>query len=181
MKDITKEKLYLIIPIVLLVAIAVIIYLYFVHSPVASNSKSRLPQISAPELLHPDQRFTNSTVLNNSNGSLVVFWNASCEGCLNQHKLLLYIASTRLIPIYGIDSHDSLQIARHYIAEYGDPYKAIALDQSGTVGLLFDIQALPTSFLVDKKGIVRDEVFGVITPVIWFHRLEPEIEKLEKK
>lgn len=180
MDQITKEKIYMIFPAVLLAIIAILIYLRFVHViDTKAPNNEQLPQLMVPLLFHPDKDLTNGIF--DGHVGLIVFWQSDCEKCKEQHELLMYIANSHLVPIYGIDYEDSPSKAKAYLESQGNPYQAIAVDSSGRVGLLLNLQSIPETYVVDKTGRIRDMVPGPLTPIIWFDRVKPEIEKLKSE
>lgn len=181
MQDTTKEKLaFLLIPVCAIIIIAIIIYIYYVQPPKPIQSLGQtLPQLSAPELLSPDKQFSNALL--DHRIELISFWSSDCKDCEEQQNLLMFLASAHLVAIYGIDFQDSSKKAKKFLMKHGDPFKAIAVDKNGRIGILLGINTIPETFLVDQHNKVRDEIIGPITPIIWFDRLKPEIENLRKK
>jgi cytochrome c biogenesis protein CcmG/thiol:disulfide interchange protein DsbE len=178
MEQITKEKIYMIFPAILLVIIAILIYYRFVHMPSKKSPvNEHMPQISAPLLLRPNEQMTNNSL--GGKVDLIVFWQSNCVQCKEEHELLMYIATSHLVTLYGIDFKDNPNKARAYLKAAGNPYKAIAIDHDGRIGLLLNLQTVPEAYLVDKHGVIRDVIPGPITPIIWFDRLQPEIEKMK--
>jgi cytochrome c biogenesis protein CcmG/thiol:disulfide interchange protein DsbE len=93
----------------------------------------------------------------------------------------MFLANAHLITVYGVDFRDTPQNAKKFLIKHGDPFKAIAVDDDGRIGLILGINTIPETFLVDKHGKVRDEIIGPITPIIWFDRLKPEIEAIKNQ
>ena len=178
--EITKEKLWMVLTAVLLIILAVFIYLYFIRQPEPKKILGKpVPAFSAPELYHPYTPFTDATL--DHKVDLIIFWNSSCQACMEEHDLLMYIASTHLVTLYGIDFKDNSKAAKAYLHKNGNPYKAIAVDSKGRIGLLINLQRVPEVFVIDKNGVIRDDIAGPVTPVIWFNHLVPEINKLNKE
>lgn len=177
--QITKEKLWIAVVAILLFIIAIVIYFYYVSSPEPKKEiQHRLPAFAVPELFHPDTFFRNKTLDNKVD--LVIFWNSSCQACMEENNLLMYIASTHLVTLYGIDYKDNSNKAKAYFKKHGDPFKAIAVDSKGHIGLMMHVQNTPETFVIGKHGVIKGEFSGPITPIIWFNELMPEINKLDK-
>ena len=180
MQDITKEKLFLLIPIFAIIIVAIIIYIYYIQRPKLEHIVNhQLPQISAPELLSSNKQFSNSLLKHHI--ELITFWNSKCDSCQEQQNLLMFIANAHMIAIYGVDSHDTSKNAKKFLIKHGNPFKAIAVDKNGRIGLMMGINSIPETLLVNDKGAIRDDMVGPITSVIWFDKLKPEIEKLKKQ
>jgi peroxiredoxin len=65
------------------------------------------------------------------------------------------------VVVLGINStvQDSQQAARDFAAEYGLTFP-IALDREGEVTRLYQVRALPSTFFIDRAGIIRRLVIG---------------------
>lgn len=178
--EITKEKLWMLATAILLIILAVFIYLYFVNTPTSKKIIGQpVPAFSAPKLYHPYTPFTESSL--DHNVDLMIFWNSSCQACMEQHDLLMYIASTQLVTLYGIDFQDHSDSAKAYLKKHGNPFHDIAVDSEGHIGLLVNLHSVPEVFVVDKNNVIRDKIAGPISPTIWFDRLIPEINRLSQE
>jgi len=56
-----------------------------------------------------------------------------------------------------VDKHSKLDID---FANKYDPNYTIALDPDAEVMGMFDIAAMPTSFIIDRKGVVQHRIVG---------------------
>src|SRR5579859_4839243 len=65
--------------------------------------------------------------------SLLNVWGSWCVACRDEHPVLMQLAAAKVIPIYGLDYKDDRPAALDMLAKQGDPYNAIAFDQSGDV------------------------------------------------
>lgn len=180
LSKIIKEKHVITLIALLLTAIAVIIYFYFIRLPVQQVAiGSSLPSISVPNLLNEKKPITNSSLSHHI--KLMIFWNTSSLECNEQQDLLKYIASTKLVNLYAIDASDQFEQALAYLKKYGNPFTAVAMDKNNYISLLLDIQKIPTAILIDQHNIIKDRLTGPITPAIWFNHLVPEINQLSHK
>ena len=59
----------------------------------------------------------------------------------------------------NLTAQDSKQDAALFAQEVGVTFP-IALDLDNSVGNLYRVTALPTSFLVDRKGVIRSVIVG---------------------
>ena len=56
-------------------------------------------------------------------------------------------------------NQDSISNARSFVNELGLSFP-ILLDREGLVSKLYHLRALPTSFFIDKNGIIQEVVIG---------------------
>lgn len=108
--------------------------------------------------------------------SLVNIFASWCVPCRVEHPVLVEMAKRGDIKIYGINNKDAAEDARHYLANLGQPYRAIGADTSGRVSIDWGGYGVPESFVVDNEGIIRFKWTGPITPDV-LKSLNAEIEK----
>ncbi len=132
-----------------------------------------LPGIAA---INPESGGFASTVFRGQPALINVFasW---CSACPPEHPMLGRIKAEG-VPVYGIAWKDKPADTRDWLAKLGNPYTAIAADESGRTAIDLGVTGAPESFIVDKAGRVRYKVVGAITPEIWDATLKPLIAKL---
>lgn len=104
-----------------------------------------------------------------------------CTACQIEHPLLLEIDKNKIIPIVGLNYKDKPEDAQKWLDRRGNPYQMVAVDPSGKIGIDYGVYGVPESYLIDKKGVIRDKIVGPITSNIWNDRLLVQIEKLSKE
>jgi len=132
-----------------------------------------------PDIKNPDKRITNKDFLGKV--SLFNFWATWCPTCRQEHPLLVDFAKRTNVPIYGVNHKDDRKEALRWLQAYGDPYLANAFDPQGTIGIDYGVIALPETFLIDKKGIIRFKKAGPISSKDIEETLLPLIKKLEQE
>ncbi len=93
------------------------------------------------------------------------FWASWCPPCQAETPVLREIATTyrdRGLVIVGIEVQETVEDGRRYARRYGLPY-SIGADVSGDIFHLYRVFALPTQFLIDTDGVIRQVVNGPIT------------------
>jgi peroxiredoxin len=128
------------------------------------------PGIEAPQqgFLAPD--FTLETIegvtLSELRGHpiLLNFWASWCPPCRQEMPAMErmyqeYKDTGFIILAVNTTFQDTLAEAQSFIKANGLNFHVL-LDQSGEVSNLYLIQAMPTSFFIDKEGIIRDVVIG---------------------
>jgi cytochrome c biogenesis protein CcmG/thiol:disulfide interchange protein DsbE len=98
---------------------------------------------------------------------LLNVWGTWCPQCRVEHDMLLEIARTGSIPIIGLNWKDEQMLAQRWLAELGDPYDVVPVDQDGQVAVEWGVYGAPETFLVDGQGIVRHRHVGAMTQEVW--------------
>ncbi len=132
-----------------------------------------LPPIEGFELGLASTDFVGEVVLLNYFGS----W---CPPCLIEHPMLMQIARSGLVPVYGIDWKDEPGDGARWLARYGNPYQRIGDDASGRLAIEFGLTGAPETFIIDREGRVRYRHVGIITEEIWEEELRPRVEALQR-
>jgi cytochrome c biogenesis protein CcmG, thiol:disulfide interchange protein DsbE len=86
---------------------------------------------------------------------LVNFFASWCVPCRGEHPLLERLAEQEHVPIYGIAYRNKPGDAQQFIAQLGNPYRGIGVDEKGRVGIDFGITGVPETFVLDKTGTIR--------------------------
>ncbi len=111
--------------------------------------------------------------------SLLNVWATWCVSCRAEHEVLMALANSNKVPIYGLNYKDKREDALRWLKIYGDPYVANAFDGDGRVGIDWGVYGTPETFLIDQQGVIRHKVIGPMTGEILQQQLFPLIEKLQ--
>ena len=103
---------------------------------------------------------------------LVNFWASWCVPCRAEHPHLEALAAEG-VPIYGINYKDAPADAMRFLAELGDPYRAIGADE-GRTAIDWGVYGVPETFVLDGDGQVVLHHRGPLTPEV----IEAEIRPL---
>lgn len=136
-----------------------------------------VPSFDYPTLMNPSQDVTNKLFLGHV--SLLNVWATWCITCKAEHGQLMEIARSGVVNIYGLNYKDDRAKAVKWLKTEGDPFKKVIYDPKGNLAINLGVYGTPETFVIDKKGIIRDKVIGPISPQVWQDRLLPEIKKLE--
>lgn len=95
---------------------------------------------------------------------LVNFWTSWCPPCRLEmpaiEKTYRNYKDLGLVVIgLNLTAQDSEQAAANFVKEIGVTFP-IALDRDNAVGNLYRVTALPTSFFIDRNGVIRFVVVG---------------------
>jgi len=109
---------------------------------------------------------------------LLNVWASWCSGCREEHPVLVELAKTRAVPIYGLDYKDQPDDARRWLENFGNPYTAVVSDLDGRTGIEFGVYGVPETFVIDKAGVIRYKQIGPITPKVLQETILPLVKKL---
>ena len=166
------------IPIVIFVVLVVVLGLGLFQDPRLVPSPfigKPAPHLNLTSLDFPDQRVTKEQLLGRP-WVLNVFasWCATCGEEAPQISEL-----ARHIVTIGLNKEDEAADARRWLRQHGNPYAMILVDKDGKTSIDWGVYAVPETFIVDKKGIVRYKVIGVVTESALRETIIPLIKKLD--
>ena len=131
----------------------------------ASRAVPVTPPVPAPawSLKDPDG---NVVTLAQFKGKVVVldFWATWCPPCKVEipgyEKLQTKYAADGLVIIgVSIDS-DGNEIVKKFMREYGINYPIVMAADSDIIGAYGDLSMFPTTFIIDRDGLIRDKKQG---------------------
>lgn len=70
----------------------------------------------------------------------------------------------RGVIIEGIAIRDRPEDLQRFLAEGGNPYASIGADERSQVQIALGSSGVPETFLVDGRGMIREQIQGVILP-----------------
>jgi len=111
---------------------------------------------------------------------LLNVWASWCVSCRVEHPLLLQLAKTNVVPVYGLDYKDKADDALAWLAQHGNPYTASIVDSDGKVGIDYGVYGVPETFLIDKAGVVRYKQIGPLTVEALQQKILPLVRQLQQ-
>lgn len=111
---------------------------------------------------------------------LLNVWASWCVACRQEHPLLVDLAKTGTVKLYGLNYKDKRDDALRWLQQHGDPYLKSMSDTEGLVGIDFGVYGVPETFVIDKQGVIRHKQIGPVTPESLREVLLPLLATLEK-
>ncbi|HNS62917.1 MAG TPA: TlpA disulfide reductase family protein [Anaerolineaceae bacterium] len=137
--------------------------------PVHQSASAPRAGFSAPDFSLPDLQ-GSSLQLGDLKGKVVIlnFWASWCSPCKAEMPAFQSVYSQwkeEGIEIVAVNttSQDSLAGIQSFVSSYQLSFP-ILLDSDGSVNQLYRVQALPTTFLIDRQGMIREVIIGGPVP-----------------
>ncbi|MDE3116528.1 MAG: DsbE family thiol:disulfide interchange protein, partial [Pseudomonadota bacterium] len=135
------------------------------------------PQFDLPSLAPGQPDFKTADL--KGHVTLVNFFASWCQPCRAEHPLLSKVSAAG-IRLVGINYKDQPKDARGWLADLGNPYRAVVMDAHGQTGINFGVYGVPETYLIDKNGVIRFKQTGPLTEDIVRRQLIPLAEKLSR-
>ncbi len=142
-----------------------------VSSPLVGKAA---PDFSLPRLEDPARRFERADLLGQV--SLLNVWATWCAGCRDEHPLLVELAQSGAVAIFGINYKDQYRPALDWLQRYGNPYVTSGYDAQGLTGIDFGVYGLPETFVIDPDGNIVYKHVGPLDYAVWRERILPVVE-----
>jgi cytochrome c biogenesis protein CcmG/thiol:disulfide interchange protein DsbE len=122
------------------------------------------PHFELPQLHEASKTFTERDL----RGKVWVLnvWASWCVSCREEHPVLLDLAASGAVPIYGLNYKDNRADGLKWLKSMGDPYKLSIYDLDGRVGIDYGVYGVPETYVIDKSGVIRYKRIGPLTPEI---------------
>jgi cytochrome c biogenesis protein CcmG, thiol:disulfide interchange protein DsbE len=136
------------------------------------------PHFELPELHEGAKTFSERDV----RGEVWVLnvWASWCVSCREEHPVLLDLAKSGAVPIYGLNYKDRREDGLAWLKGMGDPYKISIFDFDGRVGIDYGVYGVPETYVIDKAGVIRYKRIGPLTPEIVKETLLPLVRELDR-
>ncbi|HKW36358.1 MAG TPA: DsbE family thiol:disulfide interchange protein [Burkholderiales bacterium] len=136
------------------------------------------PHFELPELHEATKTFSERDM----RGKVWVLnvWASWCVSCREEHPVLLDLAKSGAVPIYGLNYKDKREDGLAWLKGMGDPYKISIFDFDGRVGIDYGVYGVPETYVIDKAGVIRYKRIGPLTPQIVNDTLLPLVRELDR-
>lgn len=161
-----KPGLWLWLPLGLFAAFFVLVFVGLVrpaNRDIASQMIGKpLPQFSLPPITQDRPGLSGADFAKGKPKLLNVFasW---CIPCAVEAPQLAQLAQAG-VEIEGVAIRDRPADLAAFLAQNGNPYKAIGSDPTSSVQLAIGSAGVPETFVIDGKGVIRYQHIGDIRP-----------------
>lgn len=135
------------------------------------------PAFSVPRLKQPESTLSEADL--KGQVTLVNVWATWCTSCRAEHDVLMELARSGLVPIYGLNYKDDRNAAREWLMRHGDPYQVVGVDADGRVGIDWGVYGAPETYVIDQEGVIRHKHIGVLTHEIISQDIVPLVKQLQ--
>ena len=112
--------------------------------------------------------------------TLVNFFASWCVPCVQEHPYLEEVKRRVGVDLVGINYKDATEAGRRFLGRYGNPYKAVGVDDSGRAAIEWGVYGTPETFVVDGQGRIAYKHVGPIGAEALETQIIPAIEKARK-
>jgi DsbE subfamily thiol:disulfide oxidoreductase len=146
------------------------------QQPVEAQVRRRVVSLQG-RLLSDDQPWSSEA----NRGSVLVvnYWASWCAPCRAEQPRLTRVArgyATRGVSFIGVNVNDNRAAARTYLRDFDVPYPSLFDPKSETAARL-GVVGLPTTFILDRRGVVGYQRTGEATPASLTTQLEALLAK----
>jgi len=136
------------------------------------------PSFALPRLDRPAERLSPAEL--HGKVWLLNVWASWCAPCRDELPVLMALARTKAVPIYGLNYKDKRDDALALLAQLGDPYVASAVDADGRIGIDYGVYGVPETYVIDRGGVIRLKHIGVVTRETVERKLLPLVKELDR-
>lgn len=101
-----------------------------------------------------------------------------CAACVTEHPSLLQLASRKGVLLVGLAYKDNPADTQAWLKRYGNPYRAVALDTDGRMGIDYGVYGVPETYIIDRHGIIRYRHVGPIKNDFFDQQLVPLLTEI---
>ncbi len=168
-----------VLPLVVFVALALLLGVGLQLNPreVPSPLMNKpAPAFNLPQLHQPDQTLGPEAL--RGQVWLLNVWASWCTSCRLEHPVLVDLARSARVPIYGLNYKDQRSDALVWLERFGNPYQATMYDPKGLVGLDYGVYGTPETFVIDQQGVIRHKQVGPLTVEVLEKTILPLVRRL---
>lgn len=174
-----SARLRLFIPLGLTLCLGLLLWLGLGNDPYSQDDATlgrSLPSwqsqdLFSDSLIHTDNLEGEPFVLN--------VWASWCPACRAEHPLLAELAGS--VPLYGLNYRDKAEAARAWLAQAGNPYRAVLADPDGRLALELGVYGTPETYLFGADGTLIARHTGELTLDIWQRLFMPKLSEARSK
>jgi thiol-disulfide isomerase/thioredoxin len=124
----------------------------------ASGDKHAMVGVHAPSFSRPPVVGSSALSTDSAKGKVLVvdFWATYCKPCEKEFPKLQALADKHAgsVLVYGLSEDESTDGIAAFVKKTGVRFP-IGWDQGNAISQRYKLEKMPTSYVVDKKGIIR--------------------------
>ena len=101
-----------------------------------------------------------------------------CAPCRAEIPLMRRLVDEGAITVYGLAYKDDPGATRDFLKTLGNPYKRIAVDRNGRVGIDLGVYGVPETYVIDGQGRIRYRHVGELTRAVVEEQLIPLMREI---
>jgi thiol-disulfide isomerase/thioredoxin len=158
-----SERLLLIGAGALLIGVVAVGLWYTLLQPAQATPARAVPGAAAPQIALPIVGGgTSNLAADRGKVVLVNFWATWCEPCKSEMPALQHLADRlhgQSFALYSVDLQEDGPRVEAFQRQYNLNLYAL-LDEDGDLTRTYGVRALPSTFLIDKSGVLREQRLG---------------------
>lgn len=161
------------IPIVLMLGVLALLGFGLTHDPREVPSPligKPAPTFALPGLGGTPPQLANADL--KGRPLLVNFFASWCVACRVEHPLLMQLAKNG-VEIIGIDYKDTDADGAQWLSRHGNPYRVVAADAQGAMGLDWGVYGVPETYVLAADGTILFKQIGPVTEAAWRDKIAP--------
>ena len=135
------------------------------------------PEFTLPPLGGQGEGFSTADL--KGEVSLVNFWASWCAPCRVEMPVLVELAQSEAVRIFGVNYKDDPEAASSFLDDLGNPFVRVGSDTTGRVGLDWGVYGMPETFVVDAQGQIAYRHVGPFDGQTFEQEILPVIERLQ--
>jgi DsbE subfamily thiol:disulfide oxidoreductase len=112
--------------------------------------------------------------------TLINFFASWCVPCRAEAPILMDLAKDKRLELDGIAYKNKPGDTEAFLAELGNPFTRVVVDDTGRTAIDFGVYGVPESYIVDKDGVIRFREAGPLTPDVVETQLKPLLAQLSQ-
>tara|TARA_B100000686_G_scaffold345035_1_gene428823 strand:+ start:25650 stop:26198 length:549 start_codon:yes stop_codon:yes gene_type:complete len=179
------QKYYYYIPLLFFLVLIIFFARQLFYEKDPSELPSALLNKKLPELkldyMEGNKKFSSEYFFTAEEPYLINVWASWCAPCKVEHEYLMELKEIYGATIYGINYKDRIEEAEFFLESYGNPFKAIGIDNSGRVAINLGVYGVPETFIIDKFGFIKYRHVGPIQEYDMHNTILPILKKLGER
>lgn len=179
-----RRRLLLAMPLAVFAALGILFYARLGAGDAAKIPSALIGQPAPAFSLAPLEGGARLTQADLAKGgvTLVNVFASWCVPCHAEHPALMQLAGdaalkARGLRIVGIAYKDALENTRRFLGAKGNPFAAVAVDDTGRTGIDWGVYGVPETFILRGDGVIAYKFTGPMTPDELARTIRPQIEK----